>query len=126
MKRNLIISLFVAIFTASLTLSGEIEDDTDPYGNVPSVESCLLQKEQETDDGHEKSSVSSIFNQLSSHLRLASRGNKTRSNGGFQIGFRFVNTHTLGHPVYREHSINPLITNRCSVPHYIFHRNLRI
>lgn len=44
MKRNLIISLFVAIFTASLTLSGEIADDTDPYGNVPSVESCLLQK----------------------------------------------------------------------------------
>ena len=123
---NLIISLIVAIFTVSLTLLGDMADDTDPYGNVPSVESCIPQNEQEADDDHEKSSVSSIFNQLSSHLRLASRGHKTRSNGGFLTGFRFMNTHLLGHSVYRKHSINPFITHRCSVPHYIFHRNLRI
>lgn len=41
MIRNLIIALVVAIFTASLTLSEEMADDTDSYGNVPSVESCI-------------------------------------------------------------------------------------
>lgn len=126
MIRNLIIALVVAIFTASLTLSEEMADDTDSYGNVPSVESCIPQDKKEANDDHEKSSVSSAFNQFSSHLCLVSRGHKTRSNGGFLIGFRFENTHSLGYPVYRKHSINPFIVHRCSVPHYIFHRNLRI
>lgn len=89
MIRNLIIALVVAIFTASLTLSEEMADDTDSYGNVPSVESCIPQDKKEANDDHEKSSVSSAFNQFSSHLCLVSRGHKTRSNGGFLIGFRF-------------------------------------
>ena len=51
MIRNLIIALVVAIFTASLTLSEEMADDTDSYGNVPSVESCIPQDKKEANDG---------------------------------------------------------------------------
>lgn len=127
MIRNLFISLLVAVFAASFMYLGELAGVTASNEEVMAVESCILDSTQTVLDSDDESFIITSCDGLaSSYFRLANRGCKSRSNNGANVVSDFRRILSHGYCITTSYLYKHLITLSCSVPHYIYHRNLRI
>lgn len=127
MMRNLFMSLLVAVFAASFMYLGELSGVTASNEEVAAVENCILDSTQTVLDSDDESFITTSCDYLASfYFRLANRGCKSRSNSGANVVSDFRRILSHGYCIITSYLYKHLITLSCSVPHYIYHRNLRI
>lgn len=127
MIRNLFISLLVAVFAASFMYLGELAAVTASNEEVMAVENCILDSTQTVLDSDDESFIITSCDGLASFcFRLANRGCKSRSNSGANVVSDFRRILSHGYCITTSYFYKHPIILSCSVPHYIYHRNLRI
>lgn len=126
MIRKLFISLLFAVITASLAYLAGITDTAYSDGDAISVENCVTAQCPDAEYSQDFISITVDTCNNISHIRLANRLLKVRNCGHSNCDNIYRNGCLCEYLAGLSYSYSLNQSHRCDVPHYIYHRNLRL